>query len=115
MSGLQRSLVMLENKSGCHPSGHRVLVLPDSKEETTASGIVIHSLSQLDREQMAQMEGIIVDVGSTCWDDVGGAWAHIGDRILFAKYAGTVRIGLDGLEYRIINDLDVVAILDKEI
>lgn len=103
----------MQNNSGIYPKGHRVLVKPFEITTTTESGIILYSLSEQDREDMAQTEGVIVAIGNTAWADVKDAFAEVGDRVVFAKYSGLLRTGKDGVKYRIINDLDVVATLDK--
>lgn len=99
----------MENKSGIHPKGHRVLILPDPVEEVSESGIVLSVGQTADRERLAQLRGTIVELGSTAWHDQPEPWAEVGDHIIFGKYSGLIYKGDDGLEYRIINDLDVVA------
>lgn len=99
----------MENKSGIHPKGHRVLILPDPVEEVSESGIVLSVGQTADRERLAQLRGTIVELGSTAWHDQPEPWAKVGDHIIFGKYSGLIYKGDDGLEYRIINDLDVVA------
>ena len=100
------------NKSGIKPAGHILLVLPDEVETTTASGIVLASPGQLQREEMAQTEATVIELGNTAYQDQISPWCEIGDRVIFAKYAGTVSKGRDGRTYRLINDLDVKAILE---
>jgi co-chaperonin GroES (HSP10) len=84
-----------------------ILVAPLVVEEKTEGGIIIAS-NQVDREQMAVNEGVIVE-----W----GHLAHLvsrchgcapGDLIGFAKYAGQVKTGLDGVEYRLIRGADII-------
>jgi co-chaperonin GroES (HSP10) len=96
------------NKSGIRPAGHRVIVLPDEVEVTTASGIVLATASQQERETLAQVEGTLVAIGNTAWADQPESWAEVGQRVMFGKYTGLLRKGKDGKEYRIINDLDIV-------
>ena len=103
---------MLTNKSGIYPKGHKLLILVDKVEETTKSGIILHS-EMTRKEQLAENRGTVVEVGSTAYDDQEVAWCTAGDRVLFAKYAGLLYEGKDGLEYRIINDLDIVAKVDE--
>ena len=104
---------MSKYNPGVSPCGHRVLVFPVPTERKTASGIIIHDTSA-DREDMAQIDAIIVSIGSNAWKDQKcGDWAKVGDRVLIAKYAGLVRKGNDGKMYRIINDLDVVAVCEE--
>jgi co-chaperonin GroES (HSP10) len=107
------------NESGILPVGHTVLVLPKAVEQTTESGIVI-TVTNLEREQMAQLYATVIAVSTVAWSDVRGrdgesvgALVEPGDEILIAKYAGYLIEGKDGKEYRLIGDLDVKAKVDK--
>jgi co-chaperonin GroES (HSP10) len=104
----------MSKSHGIHPKGHRVLVLPDEVETTTKSGIITATGTQVLREELAQVDGIVVAMGNTCYSDQPESWCKLGDRVIFGKYSGIIRFGKDGKKYRIINDLDVVATLDKE-
>ena len=100
------------NTSGIHPKGHRVLILPDPVEEVTQSGIILSVGENRDRERLAQLKGTIVELGNTAWLDQPSPWANEGDHVIFGKYSGLIYQGADEKEYRIINDLDVVALVD---
>lgn len=102
------------SEHGINPKGHRVLVLPDAIETTTKSGIVVATGTQELREQLAQVDGVVVAMGNTCYADQPEPWCAVGDRVIFGKYSGIIREGKDGKKYRIINDLDVVGTVDKE-
>ena len=102
----------MQNTSGIHPKGHRVLILPDPVEEVTQSGIILSVGENRDRERLAQLKGTIVELGNTAWLDQPSPWANEGDHVIFGKYSGLIYKGADEKEYRIINDLDVVAIVD---
>jgi co-chaperonin GroES (HSP10) len=102
----------MQNTSGIHPKGHRVLILPDPVEEVTQSGIILSVGENRDRERLAQLKGTIVELGNTAWLDQPSPWANEGDHVIFGKYSGLIYQGADEKEYRIINDLDVVAIVD---
>ena len=102
----------MQNTSGIHPKGHRVLILPDPVEEVTQSGIIFSVGENRDRERLAQLKGTIVELGNTAWLDQPSPWANEGDHVIFGKYSGLIYKGADEKEYRIINDLDVVAIVD---
>jgi len=102
----------MTNTSGIHPKGHRVLILPDPVEEVTQSGIILSVGENRDRERLAQLKGIIVELGNTAWSDQPSPWAEVGNHVIFGKYSGLIYKGDDDKEYRIINDLDVVAIVD---
>ena len=103
---------MITNASGIHPKGHRVLILPDPVEEVTQSGIILSVGQERDRERLEQLKGTIVEVGDSAWLDQPSPWAKVGDHVIFGKYSGLIYDGDDEKEYRIINDLDVVAIVD---
>jgi co-chaperonin GroES (HSP10) len=81
-------------------------------EEVTQSGIILSVGENRDRERLAQLKGTIVELGNTAWLDQPSPWANEGDHVIFGKYSGLIYQGDDGKEYRIINDLDVVAIVD---
>jgi len=102
----------MQNTSGIHPKGHRVLILPDPVEEITQSGIILSVGENRDRERLAQLKGTIVELGNTAWLDQPSPWANEGDHVIFGKYSGLIYQGADDKEYRIINDLDVVALVD---
>lgn len=103
----------MKNKAGIVPCGHRVLILPENIEDVTASGIIMYTATQRDREALAQMYGVVVEMGGNCYMDQPSPWCKVGDRVSFAKYSGLVYKGLDEKEYRVINDLDVVAIVEE--
>jgi co-chaperonin GroES (HSP10) len=103
-----------EFRPGLKPCGHRVLVWPIPTERTTASGIIIHDTSA-SREDMAQIEAVVISVGPSAWrDQKTGPWAEKGQKVLIAKYSGLIRKGLDERTYRVINDLDIVGICEEE-
>ena len=103
----------MENLSGIHPRGPRVLVLPDKVEDVTASGIIVHTASQSDREALGAVYGMVVDMGNTCYADQPEPWCSIGERVCFARYSGIIQTGVDGNKYRMLSDLDVVAMVDE--
>jgi chaperonin GroES len=91
------------------PLGDRVVVRPDSKEETTRSGIIIP-----DTAKEKPQQGAVIAVGNGRLLDNGGRSVmelHEGDRVLFAKYGGT-EIILDDEIYLVLKENDVLAILD---
>lgn len=104
------------NESGISPCGHRVLVLPDEVQEQTKTGVVVMTQVQRVKEEMAQIEGTIVAIGPGAWSEFGQPWACLGDRVIFAKYGGLIydkQHTRDGKTYRLLNDLDIVAIVKK--
>lgn len=89
------------------PLGDRVVIEAIAKEETTASGIVLPETAK-EKPQ----EGKVVAVGSGTLKDGERIPLELkeGDRVIFSKYAGT-EVKLDGKEYLIMRESDVLAIL----
>jgi chaperonin GroES len=91
------------------PLGDRVVVKPDSREETTKGGIVIP-----DTAKEKPQEGTVTAVGSGRLLDNGvrsEMELHEGNHILFAKYGGT-EIILDDEIYLVLRESDVLGVLD---
>lgn len=91
------------------PLGDRVWVEPIEGEETTASGIV---LPETAKEK--PMEGKILAVGAGNRNDEGKRTpmdVKVGDRVLFAKYAGT-EVKLNGTKYLIMRESDLLAVAE---
>ena len=90
------------------PVADRVVVEPVAKEEVTKSGIVIP-----DTAKEKPQEGTVIAVGNGRLLDNGERVAidvHVGDRVLFAKYGGT-EFKLDGKEYLVLKESDILAIV----
>lgn len=100
------------NTSGIKPVGVSILILPDNVEQKTASGIVLATDTQIEREQLRQTDGVVVELAANAYYDEKPRCA-VGDRVIMAAYAGMVRKGLDDKSYRLIKDNDVVAIITK--
>lgn len=104
---------MNDLRPGIRPLGRRLIIWPIPTERVTESGIVLPE-DAASREDMAQVEAIVVSIGEGCWSDQGTSrpWCEVGDKVIIAKYAGLERRGKDGKLYRLINDLDLVAAID---
>ena len=95
------------------PILHRILVKPDPVETKSAGGIILTVNEK--REQAAAEKGVVISVGPTCFKDFGSDSDILkgGDRVYFAKYAGKIVKDVDGEEFVILNDEDIVAILKE--
>jgi co-chaperonin GroES (HSP10) len=105
---------MKNQGAGIRPVGHVILVLPLEVDVKSAGGIIMATAGQTRREEMGQTEATVVSLGNTAYADQAEAWCQPGDRVVFARYAGTERAGSDGKMYRLINDLDVKGVLENE-
>lgn len=90
------------------PLGDRVIVRPKPQEETTPAGIVLPDTAAEKPQQgtvLAVGPGRVLDSGARVQMDV-----HEGDSVLFTKYGGT-EVKLDGQEYLVIRESDLLAII----
>lgn len=92
------------------PLGERVVIKVLEGEEKTKSGIVIPDTAK-EKPQMGEVlavgTGKTLDNGTKVPLEV-----KTGDKILFAKYAGT-EVKLDGEEYMVLKESDILAVLTK--
>ncbi|HEX2907553.1 MAG TPA: co-chaperone GroES [Phototrophicaceae bacterium] len=91
------------------PLGDRVLIEPAEQEETFAGGQLI--LPETAKEKPQQ--GNVLAVGEGRRDEDGERIpmdVKTGDRVLFAKYAGT-EIKIDGKKLLIMKESDLLAIV----
>ena len=85
------------------PLADRVLIEPKEAETKTAGGLFIP-----DTAKEKPQQGIVVAVGNGKKDEPMELKA--GDTVLYGKYAGT-EISVDGKNYLIMRQSDVVAVL----
>jgi len=91
------------------PLYDRVVVKRIEERETTRSGIVIPESA---KEKPQEGEVMAVGKGKRLDDgEVVALEVHVGDRVLFGKYTGN-DIKLDGIEYIIMREDDVLGVLD---
>ncbi len=91
-----------------NPLADRVIVEPVEKEEMTSSGIYVPETAK-EKPQ----EGLVIAVGpGRLMDNGERAPMEVkkGDRVIFAKYAGT-EMKLDDTKYLILGEKDILAIL----
>ena len=93
------------------PVGWVLIVKPDPVAEKTNGGLYLPQTVRENQQQQAIM-GTVIRIGDEAWEKFSSEsfTPNVGDRILFAKYAGQV-LELDGEEYRILNDQDVLGVV----
>ncbi|MDY3869230.1 MAG: co-chaperone GroES [Pyramidobacter sp.] len=92
------------------PLADRIVVKRITTEEKTKSGLYLP-----DTAKEKPQEGEVVAVGSGRILDNGQKLpldVKVGDRIIFSKYSGT-EIKVDGEEYIIFSERDVLAVVEK--
>ena len=91
------------------PLGDRVVIQPLAREEMTKSGIVLP-----DTAKEKPQEGEIVAAGPGRLDDDGDREpmdVKVGDKVLYAKYAGT-EFKVDDDEFLIVSQKDILAVVE---
>lgn len=101
-----------DNKSAIHPKGYTLLIKPLVIENKTESGIIMRAASEEDKAQMAQVYGVVIEIGPCAWDDEPVPRAKVGENVVFRRYSGEQFTGNDGEKYRVILDKDVYATKD---
>lgn len=104
------------NLSGITPLEYKVLVRPSVddvgliKNEKTGFSL-IKPADLEERDKHAAMEGVVVAVAKAAFTyEETAEKPPIGSVVIFARYSGVTIKGADGIEYRIMNDKDVVAV-----
>ncbi|MBA2248876.1 MAG: co-chaperone GroES [Chitinophagaceae bacterium] len=94
----------MENKLSIQPLHDRVIVKADAAEEKTAGGIIIP-----DTAKEKPQRGTVVAAGPGKKEDEP-VTVKAGDTVLYSKYGGT-EITLEGVDYLIMRESDILAIL----
>lgn len=92
------------------PLADRVVLKPIQAEEKTKGGIVLPDTAKdkpQEGEVIAVGPGRILDNGTKLTPEV-----KVGDRVIYSKYSGT-EVKVDGEEYLIIRESDILAIKEK--
>ena len=96
------------------PVGYRVLVALPSVEETFDGSDLIKATTTKHHEYIMSIIGLVIDVGDQCYADKErfptGPWCKTGDYVMFRANTGT-RFTVDGLEYRLMNDDSIEAVV----
>ncbi len=97
-------------KINLKPLADRVIIKKIEAEEKTAGGIVLP-----DTAKEKPQQGEVLAVGPGKFDDKGVRQpmeVKPGDRVLFAKYSGT-EVKIEGIEYLILSERDILAIVSS--
>jgi len=93
------------------PLGDRLIISADSKEEKTASGLLLPETASKERPE----QGEVIAIGPGRLDEKGNRVpmsVKVGDMIVFKKYSpDEVKVGEQ--EYLVIAESDVLAVIEK--
>lgn len=91
------------------PLHDKVVIKPLTKEETTASGLVLPDT--IDKEKPMQGEVVAAGPGKQLDNgQVAPMGVKVGDKVLFTKYAPD-EIEVDGEEYLVIDEEKILAVV----
>lgn len=86
----------------------RVVLKVEEAEEKTKSGIILSSAAQ-EKPQFASV--VAVGPGGVVDSKEVKMYVSVGDKVIASKYAGT-QVKIDGEEYTIVNQSDILATLE---
>jgi chaperonin GroES len=92
------------------PLGDRVVIEHVEQQEKTTGGVFLP-----DTAKEKPQEGVVRAVGTGRVTDDGKTLpmsVKPGDRVIYSKYSGS-EVKVDGTEYLIVSEKDVLAIVDK--
>lgn len=94
------------------PLNDRVVVKPKPREEKTKGGVILPDTAIKERP----MEGEVIAVGPGARSNNGKLIpmnVKVGQRVLFAKYAGT-EFKIDDEEFLILQERDILGVIEGE-
>lgn len=92
------------------PLSDRLIVKPGTKEEKTASGILLPDT--MDKERPEQGSVIAVGPGRRLDDGTTAPMSvKVGDVVMFKKYSPD-EVKVDGEEYLVISESDILAVIE---
>ncbi len=90
------------------PLADRVVIKMVEAEETTKSGIILAG-SAKEKPQVAEV--VAVGPGGNVEGKEVTMYVKVGDKVITGKYAGT-EVKMDGVEYTIVRQNDILAIVE---
>jgi len=90
------------------PLADRVVIRFVEAEETTKSGIILAGAAK-EKPQVAQV--VAVGPGGNVEGKEIVMYVNVGDKVLINRYGGT-EVKLDGVEYTIVRQDDILAVVD---
>ena len=108
------------NPASIEPQWDKVLIRQQKTPEKTSGGIILADESK-DRKKFAEITGEVVSLGAGAFRKenlyFGETPPKPGDRVIFAKYAGSNFIDefadSDEYGYRLVHDTDIIAIIKE--
>jgi co-chaperonin GroES (HSP10) len=97
------------------PVGYRLLIALPQPEEKYEGTSILKTDKEKQMDHIMSIIGLVVDMGAEAYSDEDrfphGPWCKEGDYVLFRMNSGT-RFSVGGLEYRLMNDDSIEAVVD---
>ena len=90
------------------PLYDRVVILPKSEKNKTASGLVLPETSQ-ERPQVGEV--VAVGDGENMDNNKAEMKVKVGDEVVFNRYAG-VELKIDGETYVVMRQIDIIGVIN---
>jgi|TARA_R100000988_G_scaffold100125_1_gene70199 co-chaperonin GroES (HSP10) len=96
------------------PVGYRVLVALPQQQDTYEGSNILKTDTAKRLDHIMSIMGLVMDMGEQAYADKErfptGAWCKQGDYVMFRANTGT-RFMVNGLEYRLMNDDSIEAVI----
>ena len=93
------------------PLNENIIVKPIAEDEMTKSGIILPDT--IDKEKPEKGEVIAIGAGKTLDNGQKAPMSvNVGDTVIFKKYSPD-EIKIDSIEYLVVSESDILAILEK--
>lgn len=102
-------------RPGLRAVGFNVVIAMEPIQKKTPGGIELPD-STIDKARLSQVRGRIVSISPVAFDFANFGESErpkVGDAVMVARLAGILHEGVDGKEYRVCTDKDVVAFVDE--
>ena len=91
--------------------GDRVLIKPKDLVRKIGSIEIAYGADEK-AHKMACQEGTVASIGPEAWNEYKEPWAKVGDKVIFAQYAGKfIEDPVTKEVYVVINDIDLQVIV----
>lgn len=94
------------------PVEYKLVIKCDPIDPFFEGGILEKPKAVIADERRHQSEGVLVAKSDMCFEGWKCDLPKVGDRVMFSKWQGDFHVE-DGVEYRVMNDKDVIAILSR--
>lgn len=109
----------MSDDHGFNPKEYNIVIAPSANVEQKSAGGIILTSNTVENENDAVQVGRLIAVSKLAFT-YSDKWTEedypkLGDLVTYARFAGSIQIGLDGGLYRVCKDQDIMTVYDNEI